>query len=160
MSSDKKGTTPVNSKGITIKVTTSKVIALLEDKLKSMEQSLTDYTILEADYKSKQKTWETKCVSIATKQSSKALESNAVVSWSSGISNTTIKVTMYFDPALFPPKPEEPEIVRRGKVNMYFDPALFPPKPEEPEIVRRGKYSLEGEVSELRDTVRMLKLHE
>lgn len=136
MSSDKKGTTPVNSKGITIKVTTSKVITLLEDKLKSMEQSLTDYAILDADYKSKQKAWETKCVSIATKQSSKALESNAVVSWSSGISNTTMKVTM------------------------FFDPALFPPKPEEPEIVRRGKYSLEGEVSELRDTVRMLKLHE
>jgi len=46
------------------------------------------------------------------------------------------------------------------KVTMWFDPALFPPKPEEPEIVRRGKYSLENDVSELRDTVRMLKLHE
>lgn len=125
-----------NNRGIIIKVATSKVISLLEDKLNSMEQSLTDYAILDADYKSKQKAWETKCVSIATKQSSKALESNAVVSWSSGISNTTMKVTM------------------------FFDPALFPPRPEEPEVVRRGKYSLENDVNELREIVRMLNLHE
>jgi hypothetical protein len=126
----------MNTKGITIKVTTSKVIALLEDKLKTMEQSQTDYSILEADYKSKRKAWEKKCVSIAVKQSSKALESDAGTSYSSGLGNTTMKVTM------------------------WFDPALFPPKPEEPEIVRRGKYSLESDVTELRDTVRMLKLHE
>ena len=125
----------MNTKGITIKVTTSKVIALLEDKLKTMEQSQTDYSILEADYKSKREAWEKKCVSIAVKQSSKALDSDAGISYSSRPA-TTMKVTM------------------------WFDPALFPLKPEEPEVVRRGKYSLENDVNELRDTVRMLQLHE
>ena len=125
----------MSNRGITIKVATSKVLSLLEDKLTEMEQSLVDYEILQADFKSKLSAWEKKCVSVAVKQSSKAVETQVGHNWSSSISGSL-------------------------KVTMFFDPALFPPRPEEPEVVRRGKYHLESEVTDLRDVVRMLKLHE
>ena len=124
----------MNTKGITIKVTTSKVIALLEDKLTTMEKSLADYPVISDKHDKAVEAWKKKCLSIAAKQATKTLDTTVVEDYS----NNTLTT----------------------RVTYWFNRDVFPPKPEQPDTLKLGKYSMAREVEELQDIIRMLKLHE
>lgn len=124
----------MNSRGITIKVSTDKVIQLLEAKLADKQQELANYPALQEKYEAEVKAWEKKCVSIALKNVSKSLESSVQDDWSSRDGTT--------------------------KLSIWYDKGLFPEKPKKPEVVNFGRYSIGNDVTDLQDVIRMLRLHE
>lgn len=124
----------MNTKGITIKITTGKVITLLEDKLKVTEREFADYPAIEQAYDNAIKAWQKKCATIALKNASKALE-NTIVEDYAGNTPTT-------------------------RATFWFSRDLFPDKPNKPSAIKFGKYQVENEIRDLKDTIRMLKLHE
>jgi hypothetical protein len=124
----------MNSRGLTIKISTNKVIQILEDKLATKQQEYADYPAQQEKYDAQVKAWEKKCLSIALKNVSKSLESSVQDDWSARDGRT--------------------------RLSIWYDKDLFPEKPKKPDAVNFGRYSISNDVTDLQDVIRMLKLHE